>query len=169
MGGAALPFSPPPIATPAPSGLAYKRNMGPLNMPRPSIGKPISAAGVPTLGANSGLGSIALAGALGGIIGGYSSGDMWGAAKGAFGGAFLGAIAGGGIPYAYKYGADMALSVKGVSQYSDSIVRVGQTLNTADSRRALFAAGGMLGGVAFGGSRNSRRGFNKDRGSRIGR
>lgn len=155
----------------------WKMNRGGRSLPsigsvRPSTAySPVPGTGpISRMSGSQVMGSIALAAGIGGGIGGYyQQGGIGGALSGAAGGMALGALAGGGLPHAVKWGAGMASGTKMASQYSGHIAKVGEAINTTAGRRNLFAAGGMLGGIAFGGPRNSRRGFNKNRGSYIGR
>lgn len=155
----------------------WKMNRGGRRLPsigpvRPSTpySPAYSAGSVSPLSGTQIAGSMALAAGIGGGIGGYyQQGGIGGALSGAAGGMALGALAGGGLPHAVKWGGGIAATSKMASQYSGHIAKVGEAINTTAGRRNLFAAGGMLGGIAFGGPRNSRRGFNKNRGSYIGR
>lgn len=55
------------------------------------------------------------------------------------------------------------------SQYTKSVTRLAATGTSRQGRMAMFAGGAMLAGGVFGGRRNMSRGFNQNRGNRIGR
>lgn len=133
-----------------------------------SFAKPISSP--PSLGANSVMGSIALAGAIGGGVGGYyQQGGIGGAARGAIGGAAIGAAIGLGGPHGFQQAANYGIKNNLVGSQAKNLVELGSDLNSSGARKALFASGGMLGGIAFSGGKDRRRGFNKNRGSHINR
>lgn len=135
--------------------------------PNSSIFDGVNSAMI-TSGAFAGAGAGAL---MGGTIGnreGTLRGAATGAMKGALAGAVVGTMGGVGLPAAGRAVTSNAKLMSNVSGYSGNIHQVSKAMNTTDGRRALFAGGGLLGGLVFGGNSGSkRRGFNRNRGSSL--
>ena len=128
----------------------------------------------------------ALAGGMaGGVANSMTGGSFWGgAAAGAMsGGALMGVgrLAGSGRMTRHilrpmtaalkKYGTQYGSEATGrgmARSFAGGARQVGHMLTNTANRRAVFGSGAMLGGAMFGGGRNRRRGFNAQRGSRIG-
>jgi len=114
-----------------------------------------------------GLGMSMAVGAGAGAGGSYMTGGNigQGAVMGAMGGAALGM--GGGM--AMRAGARGATSAGASKGFTSGMVDAASGLDNAANRAYTFAAGGLLGGMAFGGNKSHSRGFNSQRGNRIGR
>ena len=89
-----------------------------------------------------------------------------GALVGGMGGAAMGMGAPGMAMRAGAWGAARAGAGNG---FTSGMVKAASAMDSASKRAYMFGAGGMLGGMAFGGNRSHRRGFNKNRGNTIGR
>ncbi len=95
-----------------------------------------------------------------------------GAARGAIGGALGGALMGGGmgagVPALARQMTQNNKFMSTAGSHASSMVQLSNQLNSAGGRNALFSAGGLMGGFAFGSNRRDhRRGFNQHRGSAI--
>lgn len=151
--------APPPIAMPKPSG----PNWGNAMNHSPMSGRAMA-------------GGVGIAAAVGGMAGGvYANRDGFsfsGSVKGALGGAIAGAAMGIGMPHAATSGGKFLAQNKRfmstAGSYSSNMVKMTRSLNSEGARTAMFAGGGLLGGMAFGGSDSKKRGFNRNRGSSIG-
>lgn len=110
-------------------------------------------------------GGAILAGATVGGLTSYSSGGSFTQ------GALMGALTGTGVGAAYgtrlfaRTGAAIARSA---GSYSKSVISFTQNMHTVAARRYAIASGAALGGYMFGGERTHSRGFNRNRGNRIG-
>jgi len=161
---------------------------GPLNMPPPNRGpKPNNLSPVGDSGQSAAMSSLmATAGLVGGaaLVGGatsYSTGGSF--VQGALAGGTIGAGLGlggaamisrgigdvGGTVAGHLKHYEYAAASQNVSDFSNSMVKIGSMLNSNENRKALFGAGAMLGGGIFGGNRSHKRGFNSNRGNSFGR
>ncbi len=116
------------------------------------------------------LGAGAVGAVAGGVFGnrdGTWHGAIRGTAGGALGGAVTSAALGMGMPAMARMAMKNRNVMEAAGSYSTNIIKLSNGLNTASARSGLFATGGMLGGVFGGGASSKKRGFNKDRGSRI--
>ncbi len=160
----AAPRTPPAITMPPP-----RRMNGPIRPPSgptPGIGGAMSAANFMS-GALTG-------GATGAGYGAMYSGEdrsmrgrMHSAFRGAMGGAVVGSMAGTALPAAARYGTTHNKFMSVAGSNASNLTQISKGLNTAEGRNAMFMAGGLLGGAAFGGNDSKRRGFNQNRGNRI--
>lgn len=109
------------------------------------------------------LGGVA-AGAGLGAIGSYATGGELGQG-GVMGGAMAGALmmSGRGLS-TYKIG-----QAGPAGGWGEGLTKLLHNSDNVNYRRAMIGAGGLLGGMAFGGNRTHRSGFNSNRGNTIGR
>lgn len=150
-----------------------------ISMPKPSGPNPTAVmggmGGMNGMSAAAGVGMSAAVGAMaGGIYGNRDGNTLAGVGRGALGGAILGAMGGMGAPAIAKAGMRQGLANKQfmsvAGSYSTNMVKATRGLSSETGRTAMFAAGGLLGGTAFGGQGNSKkRGFNRDRGNSFSR
>lgn len=129
----------------------------------------VSAVGGPA--ATSWAATAGMGAAVGGV-GSYLTGGSFTQ------GAMFGAGAGMGMRYGLRNrdamvtAANKGMSYFGVAKaadYSTQLSGLMSNFNTVEARRAAVGAGALLGGLTFGGSRSHSRGFNANRGNRIGR
>ena len=143
----------------------YKPGYKPGSSPGGTPGGGTSAGMTLGFGAAGLAGGAALGAGSSYMTGGnVGQGAVMGAVTGgalAFGGAKLGMMGMGGA--AKMAGADAA------GGFSTGITNTMKNMDTAAGRGMMFAGGGLLGGMAFGGRRSHRRGFNRNRGNTIGR
>lgn len=109
------------------------------------------------------LGGVA-AGAGLGAIGSYATGGELGQG-GVMGGAMAGALmmSGRGLS-TYKIG-----QAGPAGGWGEGLTKLLHNSDNVNYRRAMIGAGGLLGGMAFGGNRTHKSGFNSNRGNTIGR
>lgn len=159
-------YKPGPAQKPGHGVLRPDSSSVPFNPVTPS-GSPASPsmAGARGMGTMAGIGLGAAAGAGGSYMTGGDVGQ--GALAGAVGGAGM-AFGRRGMINAAARGGMLSKGAMG-SSYSHSLIKMTKGLSSASNRAYMFGAGGMLGGMAFGGNRSHRRGFNKNRGNTIGR
>lgn len=134
-----------------------------INMPKPSM---------PTMVSNSAKGfamsameqvGLTAAGGLAGGVASYSTGGDFN--QGAMiGGGIAGGLTLGAGAVARKLGQD---GIK-ASGYTGALGNLLSGFEDANVRRAMIGGGGLLGGMAFGGTRSHSQGFNKNRGTKIG-
>jgi len=118
-------------------------------------------------------------GGLMGVVGGAMTGGIASYATGGefHRGAFAGAIGGGAMGFGMGRQvvsrAGRALgrgaNTMGKASFSTGMTKVGNLMESKESRRLMFGSGALLGGIMFGGRRNHSRGFNQNRGNRFGR
>ncbi len=149
-----------------------------LKMPKPrgpNWNASLASSGRGGMGNAAGVGMGAAVGAMaGGVYGNRDGSTMAGIGRGALGGAILGAMGGMGAPAIAKAGMARGMANKQfmsvAGSYSSNMVKATRALSSEGGRTAMFAAGGLLGGAAFGGQGNSKkRGFNRDRGNSFSR
>lgn len=145
------------IATPTPSNMGPSTSLAVSSQPNVS---PVSPANV-----SLDLSPMFMAA---GVLAGAGSSYITGGSilQGGIGGLALGAGVGYGGKRAFDYAAP---KIDRNSSYSAGITKISNFMDTQDGRAATFAAGGLLGGFAFGGNRSHKRGFNSNRGNSIGR
>ena len=179
-----------PVQANAPVSPSAAKPPPAINMPRPAAptprtpmpkagigGTPVRSSLVEAAAKGSGLTKAAAIG------GGVGLSMMAGAAGGylaekdiptaAVGGAIVGGVAAfavGNSQAALRYAGDLAdnISAKSGKVFFDAAEGMDAT-TTEFGRAAAFAAGGGLGGMALGASRDRRSGFNKNRGNAIRR
>jgi hypothetical protein len=159
----------------APDTLGKPPTARPAANPQPSTGSSISAAGAVGMSAMgmAGMGAVAGAGTSymtgGNAIQGGVAGAMTGGAL-AFGGAGLigNAMRTGGTAIARKSARGSA--TRGTARsFTRGVTAATRGMTNAQNRGHVFGAGAMLGGFMFGGNKSHSRGFNSNRGNRIGR
>lgn len=142
---------------------------GGLNTMTPKLGA------VPTTGASAARGMGTLmgvgVGAAAGATTSYMTGGniMQGGLMGAAGGAVMGM---GGIRMLAQGGRGVAWQAakRGVGNgFTSKLTQLTYGMENPANRAYMFGAGGMLGGMMFGGNRSHKRGFNSKRGNSIGR
>ena len=132
-----------------------------------NIGKPIgSPTGAPGM-------SMAVGAALGAGVGGTTSYATGGSFTQ---GAIAGGIAGAGMGYGAVGMAQVGRraaweggKLGAPNAFTSNLTKMTYGMENAANRAGMFAAGGMLGGFAFGGNKTHKRGFNSRRGNSIGR
>lgn len=162
---------PPVLSMPSPN--KGRGGPTPISMPKPSMPSnqainSASEASEVLMGLGSGIAAGAFTGAIFNNKDGTAGGMAGGAFRGAIAGGVVGGIAGGGIPALAKHGTANKAFMDSAGSWSTNLSKMSNAMHTSEGRTAMYASGGALGGFALGGSgTDKRRGFNKNRGSKI--